>query len=50
MVRYAIVRYTREEVCFADGKEMAQVIAQVYANKDYDSIESWYTIEPDHVY
>ena len=37
-------------MCFADGKEMAQAIAQVYANKDYDNIESWYTIEPDHVY
>lgn len=50
MVRYVIVRYTREEVCFVDGKEMAQAIAKGYAKRDYDDIESWYTIEPDHVY
>lgn len=50
MVRYAIVRYTREEVCFVDGEDMARAIAKGYANKDYEDIESWYTIEPDHVY
>ena len=50
MVRYAIVRYTREEVCFADGKKMAKAIAKGCAKQDYENIEAWYTIEPDHVY
>ncbi len=50
MVRYAIVRYKREEMCFVDGKEMEQAVAKGYANNDYEDIEAWYTIEPDHVY
>ena len=50
MVRYVIVRYTREEVCFVDGEGMARALARAYANKDYDDVEAWYTIEPDHVY
>ena len=50
MVRYAIVRYTKEVVCFVDGEEMAKAIAKGYAKCDYDNIEAWYDIEPDHVY
>lgn len=50
MVRYAIVRYTKEVVGYADGEEMAKAIAKGIARRDYEDIEAWYTIEPDHVY
>lgn len=50
MVRYAIVRYTKEIVDYVDGEEMAKAIAKGYAKRDYTDIEAWYSIEPDHVY
>ena len=50
MVRYAIVRYTKEVVCFVDGEKEAKTIAYIYAKNDDDNIEAWYNIEPDHVY
>ena len=50
MVRYAIVRYTREVVAYVDGEEMARAIAIEYAKSEYEDIDGWYEIEPDHVY
>ena len=50
MVKYAIVRYTKEIVAYVDGEEMAKTIARGYANNDYEDIYSWYSIEPEHVY
>lgn len=52
MVRYAIVRYTKEIVGYADGEEMAKAIAKGIANKDYDNTVDyvWYELEPDSVY
>ena len=57
MARYAIVRYTKEVVDYADGEEFARIIAKKYAYNDYyfnndkeDNIKSWYELEPEHVY
>ena len=57
MVKYAIVRYTKEVVGYVDGEEMAKAIAKQYAYNDYyfnndkeDNIKSWYELEPEHVY
>lgn len=52
MVRYAIVRYTKVVVAYADGKEMAKAIAKGIADNDYDNTVdyAWYELEPDHVY
>ena len=50
MVRYAIVRYTKEIVAYVDGEKEAKTTAHIYADLDYEDIEAWYEIEPDHVY
>lgn len=50
MVRYAIVRYTKEIVTYVDGEQLAKALAKGFADRDYEDIDSWYTIEPDHVY
>ena len=52
MVRYAIVRYTKEIITYADGEQLAKAIAKSFANHDYDNTVdyAWYEIEPDHVY
>jgi len=50
MVRYAIVRYTKEIVGYADGEQFAKALAKTFTKRDYEDIDSWYTIEPDHVY
>lgn len=50
MLQYVIVRYTREEICFVDGEAMAKAIANGLAKRDYEGIDAWYTIEPNHVY
>lgn len=52
MVRYAIVRYTKEIVGYADGEQSAKTTARCLANRDYDEKPDyvWYEIEPDHVY
>ena len=52
MVRYAIVRYTKEIVGYADGESLAKAEAKFFANHDYDDTvdDVWYEIEPDHVY
>lgn len=40
MVRYAIVRYTKEIVGYADGEQFAKVLAKCYADRDYEDIDS----------
>ena len=53
MVRYAIVRYTKEIVGYADGEKEAKTTAYILSKHDYDDLdcnEVWYDIEPDHVY
>lgn len=52
MVRYAIVRYTKEVVCYVDGEEMAEAVAKGCAEHDYDDTVDyvWYELEADHVY
>ena len=54
MVRYAIVRYTKEVIGYADGENFAKSLAKGFAKKDYnyneDCYDVWYEIEPDHVY
>ena len=52
MVRYAIVRYTKEIVGYVDGESFAKAKAKFFANHDYDYTvdDVWYEIEPDHVY
>jgi len=50
MVRYAIVRYTKEIVGYVDGEKEAKSTARVLADIDYDDCDAWYSIEPDHVY
>ena len=52
MVRYAIVRYTKEIVGYADGEQFAKALAKGFADRDYDDTvdDVWYEIEPDYVY
>lgn len=52
MVRYAIVRYTKEIICYKDGEKEAKAIAHILSKNDYDNgdYDIWYGIEPDHVY
>lgn len=50
MVEYVVVKYTREEICFADGEAMAKAIANGLAKRNHEDIDAWYTIEPNHVY
>lgn len=39
MVRYAIVRYTKEVICFVDGEKEAKTIAYICAKNDNDDNE-----------
>ena len=52
MVRYAIVRYTKEIVAYADEEQNAKLLADIYSRHDYDDVPDlvWYEIEPDSVY
>ena len=53
MVRYAIVRYTKEIVGYEDGEKGAKTTAYILSKHDYDDIDCddvWYEIEPDFVY
>lgn len=52
MIRYAIVRYTKEVVGYEDGENCAKTTAFILAKNDYDDLncDVWYEIEPDCVY